>query len=103
VADTATGTPRSVVLSVANGGLVQQLAFNVATSIEPQTVLGTDGYRMTLVNGQTDVIWPASDETRVGGTDDAPVWFRLSISSDLADRVDELIAAVQPATVQPAD
>lgn len=101
--DTAAGELRSVVLSVSNGGLVQQLASNVATSIEPITVLGTDGYRMTLVNGQTDVIWPASDETRVGGTDDAPVWYRLTISSDLADRVDELIAAVQPATVQPAD
>jgi hypothetical protein len=103
VSDTATGTPRSVVLSITNGGLVQQLASNVATSIEPQTVLGTDGYRITLVNGQTDVIWPASDETRVGGIDDAPIWYRLSISSDLADRVDELIAAVQPTTVQPAD
>jgi hypothetical protein len=103
IGDTATGTPRSVVLSVTNGGLVQQLADSVPTSIEPVTVLGTDGYRMTLVNGQTDVIWPVSDETRVGGTDDAPVWYRLTISSDLADRVDELIAAVQPATVQPAD
>jgi hypothetical protein len=90
-------------LSVSNGGLVDQLADTVAASIEPITVLGTDGYRMTLVNGQTDVIWPASDVTRVGGTDDAPVWYRLTISSDLADRVDELIAAVQPATVQPAD
>jgi hypothetical protein len=91
------------VLSVTNGGLVQQLADNFPASIEPVTVLGTDGYRMTLVNGQTDVIWPASDETRVGGTDDAPVWYRLSISSDLADRVDDLIAAVQPTTVRPAD
>lgn len=103
LANTATGTPRAVQLSVSNGGLVDQLADTVAASIEPITVLGTDGYRMTLVNGQTDVIWPASDETRVGGTDDAPVWYRLTISSDLADRVDELIAAVQPATVQPAD
>jgi hypothetical protein len=103
VGDTATGTPRSVVLSVANGGLVQQLADSVPASIETVTVLATDGYRMTLVNGQTDVIWPTSDDTRVGGTDDAPVWYRLTISSDLADRVDDLIAAVQPAAVQPAD
>jgi hypothetical protein len=101
--DTAAGELRSVVLSVTNGGLVQQLADNLPASIEHVTVLGTDGYRITLVNGQTDVIWPASDETRVGGTDDAPVWYRLSISSDLADRVDELIAAVQPASVQPSD
>jgi hypothetical protein len=102
LADSAPGELRSVVLSVTNGGLVQQLADTVPASIEPVTVLGTDGYRITLVNGQTDVIWPVSDETRVGGTDDAPVWYRLTISSDLADRVDELIAAVQPATVQPA-
>lgn len=103
VADTAPGELRLVALSATNGGLVQQLADLQVALSEPQVVLGTDGYRLTLVNGQTDVIWPASDETRVGGTDDAPVWYRLSISSDLADRVDELIAAVQPATVQPAD
>jgi hypothetical protein len=103
VTDTAPGELRLVALSVTNGGLVQQLADLQVVLSEPQTVLGTDGYRITLVNGQTDVIWPVPDETRVGGTDDAPVWYRLSISSDLADRVDELIAAVQPATVQPAD
>lgn len=72
-------------LTVTNGGLAQQLSDLSATLIVEHDVAGRSGYAVTLSNGQVNLIWP---------TDHAGWWMSVSGEPVLADRADELAAAV---------
>ena len=77
---------QTLVLAVSTGGLAQALADVLPTSsIAQYTVAGEVGYKATLPNGQVNLIWPTDDPVR---------WASLIIAPPLADRVDEIAAAV---------
>lgn len=86
---TAGGT---VTISV--GPLVNQfLTLATFGSIEPVTVAGSNGWKATAESG-VYVVWPAADSGS---------WAALSISSELADRADDLIGGVVQVTEDSAD
>jgi hypothetical protein len=76
-----------LVLAVTNGGLAQQLADQVPVSIVERTIAGKQGYAITRTNGQIDLLWP---------TDTPDRWASLIVGPPLADRVDEIVAAITP-------
>jgi hypothetical protein len=72
-------------LAATTGGLAQQLADQSPQSVEERTIVGKQGYVITRTNGQINLMWP---------TDNADRWASLTVSSALADRVDEIAAAI---------
>ncbi|HEY7627375.1 MAG TPA: hypothetical protein VH761_09920 [Ilumatobacteraceae bacterium] len=73
-------------LSATNGGLARQLNhLSAVSSIAEITIAGNGGYRVTLPNGQVNVIWP---------TDDPTCWASITSGPALASMVDQIAAAV---------
>lgn len=72
-------------LAATTGGLAQQLAGVSPQSIVERTVAGVPGYAITLTNGQVNLAWP---------TDNPDHWGSLIISAPLAERIDEIVAAI---------
>lgn len=74
-------------LGVLTGGLAQQLADAVPVSIVERTIAGGQGYEITMTNGQVELVWP---------TGDGDHWGSLQLNPALADRIDEITAAITP-------
>lgn len=74
-----------LILAATTGGLAQQLSNESPVSIVERSIAGNAGYAVTLANSQVNLIWP---------TDNADRWGSLIIAAPLADRVDEIAAAI---------
>ncbi len=76
-------------IETTDGGPALVLAVSDPVRVESTTVDGVAAYRLTLGNGQVDVMWSDTDSGLRITT--------LQIPTALADRADDLIAAVRPA------
>ena len=74
-------------LGVFTGGLAQQLADAVPVSVVERTIAGAQGYVISMTNGQVELVWP---------TGDGDHWGSLQLNPALADRLDEIVAAITP-------
>jgi hypothetical protein len=74
-------------LTVANGGLAQQVSDLPVHAIAERTIASHPGYALTLSNGQVNLIWP---------TDHAGWWVSIAGEPVLADRSDDLASAIVP-------
>ncbi len=72
-------------IAVTNGGLARQLDSLTARSIVAQTIAGTAGYKVTLLNGQVNLMWPTVDPT---------YWGSVTSGPPLATSIDAIAAAV---------
>ncbi len=72
-------------LAVTTGGLAQQLADIAPVSVAERILAGKPGYSITLTNGQVNLVWP---------TGNSDSWASLMLNSQLADRIDEIAAAI---------
>jgi hypothetical protein len=72
-------------LAVTTGGLAQQLADVTAVSVVERPIAGASGFAITLPNGQVNLAWPTANPDH---------WASLLVSSPLAPRLDEIIAAI---------
>ena len=78
----------SLLLAVSTGGLAQQLADSTIVSVVARTIAGAAGFAITLPNGQVNLVWPTANPDK---------WGSLIVGPSLVPRLDEIVAAIQPA------
>lgn len=91
-AQTYSGTAGGAVTITVGPLFNQFLTLATVGSIEPVTVAGHDGWKATGESG-VYLVWPAADSGQ---------WATMTISGDLADRTDGLLAAVGEVEGEPS-